>query len=110
MKTSGAYLRKLKRLACKEKLHNRAMKGVAAPQAKRMESSEPRVEWRGRLEHSITFHDRLAGVIHTLDLSRGKRRDQFDARVDGKPWKTGVSATVIVKFVRLKLKPHIARL
>ena len=70
-------------------------------------ASEPiRVEWRGRLEHTITFHDRLTGEMHTLDLRRGKRRDQFAAEVDGKPWRV-LSATKLGKLVSQKFKPHI---
>jgi hypothetical protein len=78
-----------------------------AKERKRLASDEPvRVEWRGRLEHSITFHNRLTGEMHTLDLRRGKRRDQFAAEVDGKPWRT-INATQLGKLVRDKFKPHI---
>jgi len=70
-------------------------------------ASEPiRVEWRGRLEHTITFHDRLTGEMHMLDLRRSKRRDQFSAEVDSKPWRV-LSATQLGKLVRDKFKPHI---
>ena len=73
-------------------------------------ASEPlREEWRGRLEMTVTFHDRRTGGIHSLDLSRGQRRDQYDASVDGKPWKIGISATELSRFFRMKLKPHICR-
>lgn len=44
--------------------------------------------------------------MHTLDLRRGKRRDQFAAEVDGKPWRT-INATQLGKLVRDKFKPHI---
>jgi len=82
----------------------------AAKEAKRLAriaDEPPRVEWRGRLEQSITFHNRLTGELHTLDLYRGRRRDQFDASVDGKQWKRGLSATVISAYVRRKLSAHI---
>ena len=80
-----------------------------AKAAKRMSSTEPvREEWRGRLEMTVTFHDRLTGEIHSLDLARGQRRDQYDASVDGKLWKLGISATELSRFFRMKLKPHIA--
>ncbi len=69
----------------------------------------PREEWRGRLEMTVTFHDRRTGEIHSLDLSRGQRRDQYDASVDGTPWKRGISATQLARFFRMKLKPHICR-
>jgi len=70
-------------------------------------AGEPeRVEWRGRLEHSITFCNRMTGEMHTLDLFRGRRRDQFAAFVDGKPWRT-INATQLGKLVRDKFKPHI---
>lgn len=72
----------------------------------RAANEPPRVEWRGRLEHTITFHDRLTGEMHTLDLRRGKRRDQFAAEVDGKPWRV-LSATQLGKLVSQKFKHHI---
>jgi hypothetical protein len=44
--------------------------------------------------------------MHTLDLRRGKRRDQFAAEVDGKPWRV-LSATQLGKLVSKKFKSHI---
>ena len=98
-----------KSLADKAKRQHRSALGVAARERIRMASAagEPiRVEWRGRHEHTVTFHDRMTGEIHALDLYRGKRRDQFTATVDGKPWRT-VNATMLGKLVRDKFKPHI---
>ena len=78
-----------------------------AKERKRLSSTDPiRVEWRGVLEHTITFHNRRTGEMHTLDLFRGKRRDQYRAEVDGKPWKT-INATQLGKLIRDKFKPHI---
>jgi hypothetical protein len=99
-----------KYLARKEKMRLRSAKGVQARERNRIAAhagEPPREEWRGRLEHSITFHNRLTGEIHTMDLRRGKRRDQFAAEVDGKPWRV-LSATQLGKLVRDKFKPHIA--
>jgi len=56
---------------------------------------------------TVTFHNRLTGELHSLDLYRGKRRDQYDTDVDGKPWKKGLSATELARYFRRKLKPHI---
>jgi len=112
MNTSPHNLRCQKRIARKQKLRDRAMKGVAERERLRMEraADEPqREEWRGRLEMTVTFHDRRTGEIHSLDLSRGQRRDQYDASVDGTPWKRGISATELARFFRMKLKPHICR-
>jgi len=98
-----------KYIARKEKLRLRSAKGVQARERNRLAAradESPREEWRGRLEHTITFHDRLTGEMHTLDLRRGKRRDQFSAEVDGKPWRV-LSATQLGKLVRDKFKPHI---
>ena len=109
MKRSFLNKRHPKYLERKAKLKQRSAKGVAARERNRIAAhagEAPRVEWRGRLEHTITFHDRLTGTIHTLDLRRGKRRDQFRAEVDGKPWRT-ISATQLGKLVRDKFKPHI---
>ena len=83
---------------------------IAARERLRMERAahEPaRVESRGRHELTITFHNRLTGAMHALDLHRGSRRDQFDARADGKPWKRGMSATAIAAAIRRKLAAHI---
>jgi hypothetical protein len=83
----------------------------AAKARKRLERAqdEPeRAEWRGMLEHTWTFHNRKTGVMHTMDLYRGKRRDQYDATIDGKPWKVAICATEIARYIRLKLKPHIS--
>ena len=91
MKRSFLNKRHPKYLERKAKLKQRSAKGVAARERNRLAAyagEAPRVEWRGRLEHTITFHDLLTGTIHTLDLRRGKRRDQFAAEVDGKPWRT----------------------
>jgi len=110
MNTSPHNLRWQKRIARKQKLRDRAMKGVAERERLRMERAAdepPREEWRGRLEMTVTFHDRRTDEIHSLDLSRGQRRDQYDASVDGKPWKRGISATELARFFRMKLKPHI---
>jgi len=112
MNTSPHNLRCQKRIARKQKLRDRAMKGVAERERLRMEraADEPqREEWRGRLEMTVTFHDRRTGEIHSLDLSRGQRRDQYDASVDGTLWKRGISATELARFFRMKLKPHICR-
>lgn len=82
----------------------------SAKERKRIErasSEPPRVEWRGRLELTVTFHNRLTGVIHTLDLRRGNRRDQYDAEVDGRPWEKGISATELSRFFRKKTAIHI---
>ena len=84
----------------------------AAKERLRMErtANKPqRVEWRGRHELTITFHNRLTGALHSLDLFRGLRRDQYDASVDGKTWKRGVSATELSKFFRRKLAIHICQ-
>lgn len=81
----------------------------AAKERKRIERAKdepPRVEWRGRHEHTITFCNRLTGEMHSVDLFRGRRRDQFRAEVDGKPWRT-INATQLGKLVRDKFKPHI---
>ena len=113
MKSSAHHLRWQKRLARKQKLHDRAMLGVAARERNRMDRAAdepPRVEWRGRLEMTVTFHNRLTGELHSLDLARGKRRDQYDASVDGVPWQRGISATELARLFRLKLKPHISSL
>ncbi len=84
----------------------------AAKEQKRTERAAnemQRVEWRGRLEFTITFHHRLTGDIHTLDLRRGKRRDQFDAEVDGKPWRLGLNATKIAALIRRRIAAHIGQ-
>ena len=75
----------------------------------RAAGNPPRVEWRGRWEHTVTFHNRLTGEVHSLDLFRGRRRDQFDAHVDGKPWRSGISATELSRLLRKKFTPHIGR-
>jgi len=98
-----------KYLARKEKLRLRSAKGVQVRERNRLAAhagESPREEWRGRLEHTITFHDRLTGKMHTMDLRRGKRRDQFAAEVDGKPWRV-LSATQLGEAVKDKFKPHI---
>lgn len=78
-----------------------------AKERKRLSSTEHiRTEWRGVHEHTVTFHNRITGEIHHLDLYRGKRRDQFRATVDGLPWRT-INATQLGKLVRDKFKPHI---
>ena len=79
-----------------------------AKERKRLASDEPpRVEWRGVHEHSIVFINRRTGEMHTLDLFRGNRRDNFRAEVDGKPWKI-ISATQLGKLVRDKFKIHVS--
>jgi hypothetical protein len=109
MKRSFLNKRHPKYLERKAKLKQRSAKGVEARERNRIAraaGAPPRVEWRGRHEHTITFHDRLTGEMRSLDLFRGKRRDQFRAEVDGKPWRT-ISATQLGKLVRDKFKPHI---
>ena len=70
-------------------------------------SCEPvRAEWRGVHEHTITFCNRITGEMHSVDLFRGRRRDQYRAEVDGVPWRT-INATQLGKLVRQKFKPHI---
>jgi hypothetical protein len=81
----------------------------AARERKRLErtANEPiREEWRGRLEWTITIHNRQSNTMHTLDLYRSQRRDQYDAKVDGKPWRT-INATELSRLLRKKLCPHI---
>ena len=75
----------------------------------RMVGEQPRVEWRGRHEFTVTFQNRMTGEIHVLDLFRGGRRDQFDADVDGKPWRAGISATELSRLLRKKFTPHVVR-
>lgn len=109
MKSFRFNKRHPKYLERKATLKQRSEKGVAARERNRIArnaDNPPRVEWRGRLEHTITFHNRLTGELHSVDLFRGTRRDQFRAEVDGKPWRT-ISATQIGKLVRDKFKPHI---
>lgn len=87
--------------------------GRAAKERLRMErhANEPiRVEWRGRLEQTWTWYNHTTKEVHVLDLYRGRRRDQFDATVDGKPWRKGLSATAISGYIRRKLKAHIGPL
>lgn len=74
----------------------------------RMAGEEPRVEWRGRLEMTVTFQNHLTNETHALEVFRGRRRDQYDAQVDGKPWKPGISATGLATYFRRKLSAHIA--
>lgn len=83
----------------------------AGRERKRLEDKAdepPRVEWRGRHEFTFTVINRMTGTVHHLDLFRGKRRDQYDADVDGQPWKRGISATALARYFRDKLKPHIS--
>ena len=111
MKYSARILRHQKRLARKEKLHKRAILGVAARERIRLAqvAQEPvRVEWRGRHEFTFVCINRMTGEMHSLDLFRGKRRDQYRATVDGKPWRESVSATQLGKTFRDKLKAHVA--
>jgi hypothetical protein len=66
MNTSSHNLRWQKRIARKQKLRERAMKGVAERERLRLEraADEPsREEWRGRLEITVTFHDRRTCLI-----------------------------------------------
>ena len=109
MKSFRFNKRHPKYLERKEKLRMRSAKGVAARELNRLArhaGESPRAEWRGVHEHTITFCNRITGEMHSVDLFRGSRRDQFRAEVDGIHWRT-ISATQLGKLVRDKFKPHI---
>jgi hypothetical protein len=72
-----------------------------------MQDEPPRVEWRGVLEHTWTFHNRKTGAMNTMDIYRSRRRDQYDVSIDGLLWKKGLSATAISSYIRRKLTPHV---
>ena len=54
---------------------------------------------------TVTFHNRQTGDLHSYDLHRGQRRDRYDVRRDGQPWRT-VTATWFAAAIRRKLAPH----
>lgn len=82
----------------------------SAKERKRLERAQDEVmrhEWRGRWEWTLTFHDRITGTLHSLDIYRGQRRDQYDVLADSKPWRCGISATRLATAIRRKFTPHI---
>ena len=104
-----SYVRRKER---REKHMEKMARMREAKARKRMERAAdepPRAEWRGRHEFTFTVINRMTGAMHNLDLFRSIRRDQYDANVDGVPWKRGISATALAKYFRDKLKPHISR-
>lgn len=85
----------------------------AARERKRLAAHEGEpigTDWRGRMETTITIHDRITGRMQTFDIYRGQRRDRYDIRRDGQPWQHGVTATwfsaALRKQITIELPPR----
>ena len=60
----------------------------------------------GRHCYTLTVHDRLAGMLHAVDLYVSERRiNAYRTTVDGKPWRDNISMTRVLAALRRKLTP-----
>jgi hypothetical protein len=76
----------------------------AAKKLKHIERTqdEPvRQEWRGKHAWTITVHNRMSGVMHSLDLYLSQSRiNSYRVLVNGKPWKERISRSAVMVGIR----------
>ena len=67
----------------------------------RTQDDPVRQEWRGRHAWTITMHNRMTGVMHSLDLYLSEHRiNSYRVTVDGQPWRVRISRSAVLVGLR----------